>query len=138
MTDATETKAEKLTAQALYGCNSDVRALIDVWVSERRCPLPLCDLFLEFGLEAQAECARWAATEPERSVFDRGNETAEFCGPFPSNGFGGWYWIPDDRVRNANVVPSRIRSLPAKSRSTPLDAILWLLDNWTLPVEDSR
>ena len=64
-------------------------ALLSVWQDEGRCPLPLVDLLLEYGLADAAEAARWAATEPDRhwTQLHSGNERS--YGPMPWFGDGG-------------------------------------------------
>lgn len=59
-----------LTVAALYETDTNVRAMIDTWVEHRRCPAPLGDYLEEtYDLAAAADCARWAATEVDRKVF---------------------------------------------------------------------
>lgn len=126
-----------MSAADLYACNGNVRALVDVWVDERRCPAPLGDCLEELGLPGAADCARWAATEPERSVLcpmiadgERGGK----CGPFPSrlhddvwfwSGTGSWaHLAPEGRFRGNSHGGHEIRG------RTDLDTILLLLDHW--------
>jgi hypothetical protein len=64
-------KSEESVASAreLYEREPTFRAGVLAWVADRRCDLRLVDLLLEYGLTTQAECARWAATEPDRMFF---------------------------------------------------------------------
>lgn len=74
------------TAAELYERNSDFRSFIGIWVSERRCPLPVVDL-LENDLPVAAEACRWAATERDRPVYYPAKEVGERggkCGPYPT------------------------------------------------------
>ncbi len=106
-----------------------MRVLIDVWVSERRCPLPLADRFTEFDLPAQTACALWAATEGERDVYyPDEKEDPSPCGPFPSY-CGHWYWNTLGMIEYAHGVPF-LDECGCPDFAEPLAAILWLLDNF--------
>jgi hypothetical protein len=123
-----------MTAGEAYDCDLDFRMLVDAWVEERRCPLALVDRALELGMESQAECARWAATEPERnggSEFKRKKSP-----PYPTEA-AKWYWFSMPR----NGIGDECWNIPRENFrkevhyntnqfDSPLDAILWLLDNW--------
>lgn len=138
----TSAATEPLTCAALYECDPNVRVFVDEWVRERRCPLPLVDVLLEYGLTAAAECARWAATEPDLPVYEplaemhgeRGGE----CGPYPAcecSEKPDWVWcasIYDHRRARAFDVPEDIRTVETVT-PTPAAAIVWLLDNWQVP-----
>lgn len=119
------------TARELYERDSTFRAAIASWVEYRRCDLRLADYLMEYGLESQADCARWAATEPERPQY---GEIKIRCGPYPKAELRvvSWYWYPDRYLDHANCVPKmRLLSVEGhNSHATPTDAILWLLDNW--------
>jgi hypothetical protein len=126
-----------LTCSSLYVSDPTVRALIDVWVTERRCPLPLVDALLEYGLTNAAECARWAATEPDRSPPESlgCDERSTPCGPYPRKVDKGWYWVLIPVPQYAHDVPTERFSHVVQDRetdyvSTPHAAIVWLLDAW--------
>lgn len=68
-----------MDARTLYRKSREMRAFVGVWIKEKHCPMPLVDFLLENGLESQAECARWCATEPKRQNTD----TGKFHGVFP-------------------------------------------------------
>jgi hypothetical protein len=124
-------------AKTLYEVLADFRILIGVWVEERRCPLPLVDLCLEYGLESQAAACRWAATEPDRKTPNMlgPDERGGWCGPYPTqnNDEGSvwgtqWFWrgfYEECCWVHGDIPKSFVHHL-----STPTDAILWLLDNW--------
>lgn len=135
------TDAPPLTCAALYDLDGTFRALVDTWVRERRCPLPLVDRCIEFGLDAAAEGARWAATEPENDVYSPqgADERGGRCGPYPTQDAGDskeqmyWYWTTSGRGVASDVDHKRLRGTPDRFTScltTSLAAILWLLDNW--------
>jgi hypothetical protein len=126
---------EVTTARELYARDDTFRAGIAAWVAEMRCDLRLVDVLLEHGLTAQAEAARWAATEPNRRLLERNND--ELCGPFPSCYQGTFYWYDCDATRgeprDSHDVPRRffgreVNYLTDKF-STAADALLFLLDN---------
>ena len=126
-------EAEGWRARELYDREPTFRAGITAWVEERRCDLRLVDLLLEYGLTTQAECARWAATEPDRPFAeDRGNETV--CGPFPSMYGGNFYWYGTARTNDSHDVPQkyfgRKVNYSTHKFQSAADAILFLLDNW--------
>ncbi len=129
-------------AKSLYEVSSDLRALIQVWVDERRCPLPLVDLLLEVGLESAAEAARWAATKEDRTVYwplEENGERGGCCGPYPSLIWdhttspvvSKWQWGMEGD--HADDLPDS--SVPVLGDLEAFvyveDALLWLLDNWT-------
>src|SRR5579871_813426 len=76
-----------MTSREAYDSDPTFRALVDVWVTERRCPLVLKDRCLELEMLDAAACAEWAATEPERSAHGGGT-----CGPSPATSHHGWFW----------------------------------------------
>lgn len=135
------------SAVELYAVSGEFRALIAYWDQHRRCPLPLVDFLLEHGLESQADVCRWAAAEEERPVSapttgERGGK----CGPYPTKSSmpsevgGYWYWNgPNKRRDYAHHVPVTVPTETASNHfvrhPTPVEAILWLLDNWQLPPE---
>lgn len=134
-----------MTAREAYDTDAVFRALVNEWVDERRCPLPLVDRCLDFDMPAAAECARWAATEPEREIFGGGGQR---CGPYPTPDSAAgkrykphWYWIlvaEDAPVYTADDVPGQPHLFGSDFTNLPtaLDAILWLLDNFR-PAEAS-
>lgn len=123
-----------MTAQEAYGADDVFRALVGEWVIRRRCPLPLVDRCLDFDLTAAAECARWAATERDRSPFwswdvNTPPDRTEI-GPYPMLCHDGtWSWIRDTQTYAASVARERL-SVLTEWHKTPCGAILWLLDNW--------
>lgn len=133
-----------LTVASLYRQDYRVRVMIDTWVAEHRCPAPLGDLLEEYDLPKAADCARWAATEPDRPVFNRPSWPHQ--GPYPRYGCAGlmWYWLvmSERLITYANEIP-RLGGLPASSASSDSgagyyhdvftsarEAIIWLLDHW--------
>ncbi len=131
-----------LTARAAYDCDGDVKALVDVWVSERRCPLVLVDRLLELGLPTAAECARWAATEPEQKSYGATLRNDEH--PYPCQRQEGtpWYWFDANPYRMQEsrrrqwcneVFAWQVKGTKDITFASALDAILWLLGNWKLP-----
>lgn len=123
----------QLTAVAAYRCDHEFRGLVDVWVSERRCPVPLVDRCLELGLDRAADCARWASTQPDRSTPESigPNEKRGKWGPYPTQNtpkHGQWFWR--HFTYECCYVPESIAGSMDLNLRTPLDAILWLLDNW--------
>lgn len=124
---------EPFTASLAYEIDPTFRGLVDVWVRERRCPLPLVDLCLELDLPNAAECARWAATEPDRPTY---LVPELLTGAYPwvlSDGRAKWTFerqpshshrIPDGCVSFKDGAPS------AMFCDGVVTAILWLLDNW--------
>lgn len=127
---------DTLTAKTLYEIDPLFRMGVDAWVADRRCDIRLVDVLLEHGLIDAADCARWAATEPDRrGIVEKG----EF-GPVPSpcdNG-GDYHWFPSWSMRNggedyqphAHEFPDVNGPKEIPYHKTRSDAILWLLDNW--------
>jgi hypothetical protein len=127
-----DSEASVASARELYDREPTFRAGITAWVEERRCDLRLVDLLLEYGLTTQAECARWAATEPARRFPD---DRRRKCGPFPCDYKGISYWFSrSGPLRDSHDVP-RVR-LPRSVHygtdqfTSAADAILFLLDIW--------
>jgi hypothetical protein len=124
------------SARELYERDATFRAGIAAWVADQRCDVKLVDLLLEHGLTGQADCARWAATEPDRTFAldrDRGIK----CGPFPAQHAGHFYWHDcngGSRKVDSHDVPrahfGRIVNYKRDKFSSATDAILFLLDNW--------
>ncbi len=129
-----------MTATEAYRCDPDFRNLVDEWDRERHCSLPLVDRCLELEMLGAAECARWAATEPEREWVHEGVNKG-FSYPYPAkfhgdHGYYWWameswphqkcHWVPFGRMLNGGGTQ--------RSHATPLLAILWILDNWLEPV----
>lgn len=137
-----------MTAKEAYEADPTFRALVDTWAAERRCPLVLKDRCLELDMaDTAAACAEWAATEPNRKPpSPRAREKKSPCGPFPTLCDAGWYWqhqlgspsaadVPKENVPHSTL-RNKDRKIPAykyRQHKTPLDAILWLLDNWRVP-----
>ena len=126
-----------ITCADLYRSDPTFRSLIDLWGAGRRCPLVTVDLLLEYGLEAAADCCRWAATEPERPVF--WTTFTEFGPPYPTttiNDKSVYVWCLRQRTGlnfaddiPVGNVPDAARTDKTRCRSA-VEAILWLLDNW--------
>lgn len=139
-----------MTTREAYDSDLTFRALVDVWVAERRCPLVLKDRCLELDLPGAAACAEWAATEPDRKPpWPKKKEKKSACGPFPTLCEGGWYWQHNRPLSSAADVPrtnvpySLLRDRAGsnyqyRQHETPLGAILWLLDNWQIPTAKSK
>lgn len=131
-----------MTATELYQCDITVRALIDTWVRERRCPLPLADRFTELDGPVKAACALWAATEPDRPVFAPQTAMGELsspCGPYPTMNnmkepeetFFSWFWSDDSELYASAVNGAKMDRDPTEARNQlPIDAIFWLIDHW--------
>ena len=131
-----------MTARELYDCDTTFRLLVDEWVRERRCPLPLVDRCLDFDLESQSDCARWAATaEPLKGwgvspdTLEQRKDTLELVPPYPrltTDATRQWYWMsvgPSQKREYFHHVPAEFRDV-CPTFKIALDAILWLLDNW--------
>lgn len=126
-----------MTAREAYDCDSTFRALVDEWVRERRCPLPLVDRSLELDVEGAADCARWAATEPKRPTEAMSEGVSdETDWPYPGREVHNYYWWArkageDFPLRSRDVPVGRIHChCTRRSVGSILDAILWLLDAW--------
>jgi hypothetical protein len=129
-----------LTPRTLYATDDVFRALVDTWVRERRCPRPLVDRCLDFGLDTAGACAQWAATERDRPTYHLPgpDEKTSPCGPYPTQNVSGikggnWFWMTGWNC--ASTLPIGQRAIsgdfhPEDSKLRPLDAILWLLENW--------
>ena len=123
------------TARAMYDADLTFRLLIDEWVKKKRCPLVLVDRCLELNLNTQAECARWAAAQPDRWCGENSSGAIN-CGTFPARHNRYYYFVTDD------VNPTSAYSLPrartggqisyaTNKFKSALSANLWLLDSWT-------
>lgn len=135
-----------MTVAELYRCDSTVQMLVDCWVQERRCPLPLADRLLELDQPDAADAALWAATEPDRPVYEpviSAGERGGFCGPYPTKNNSTdpklryWFWaactlqvsilyacdLPKWRI-NGSV--ENVKDVA----NAPTDLLLWLLDHW--------
>lgn len=124
------------SACELYERDETFRTGIAAWVAERRCDLRLVDVLLEHGLTTQAECARWAATEPDRPYRGGGPKS----GPFPSLFDGDYYWYdcgPYKKMKETHDVPreclGRVVNYTTDRFKSAADALLFLLDNWQGP-----
>lgn len=124
------------STRELYDRDDTFCTGIAAWVAERRCDLRLVDVLLEHGLTAQAEGARWAATEPDRS-FASDRNLKEVCGPFPCVYDGNFYWydckgelVPRDSHDIPREYFGRQVDYSTDKFKNATDAILFLLDNW--------
>jgi hypothetical protein len=130
------------SARELYESDATFRAGIAAWAAERRCDLKLVDLLLEYGLTIQAECARWAATQPDRP-FPQNGDRRITCGPFPCIHAGVYYWFDcgsSDTVHDAHDIPrehlGRTVNYQTHKFKSAAAAILFLLDIWDQPPPD--
>ncbi len=127
------TTTTALTCRELYDCNPTFAAGINTWVADRRCPIGLGDLLEELGLPSAADCARWAATDPDTTDTIAGKTFVG--GPYPGEPSCGQYrWLRYDRALGGthecrDVPLTRLRRHLTDSEDA-LSAILWLLDNW--------
>ncbi len=133
-----------MTAVEAYECDHAFAGMIDAWVADRRCGMPLADRCTELDMPAAAECCLWCATVPNRRV----TGSPEAHGAFPSDGAGmfRWYWFSENSRTDDSEWNLRTRAyyLPTgktletnysrNSFETARDAILWLLDNWRVSV----
>lgn len=135
-----------MTAHELHESDPGFRGFISSWVTEGRCPLPLVDYLLEREMLSQAECARWAATEPVRRWYGgRYWDSADMLYPYPrQSGSWSWGWYARKYdLHDADDVPlAHVRLPPTENwsvkvsgpvcfRSSPATAILALMDAWT-------
>lgn len=123
------------TASELYACCSDFAAMIELWRIERRCPLPMVDLLLEWGLESQAEAARWAATERLREPYKMHYPTeAPYPCEYTGVGTTDWYWICVKGIDTSDSLPPDHFACAFghhESKQPTFDkAIVWMLDRW--------
>lgn len=135
-----------MTSHRAYLVDLDFKLLVDGWVEDKRCPMPLVDRCLELGMTTQADCARWAATEIDRP---RTVAESEWCGPYPTS--AGWcYWLssnlwmedyaefPDGSLDQTGcyVVPrGNLRwdvGHHTNRFDSTLDAVLWLMEIWVV------
>ena len=126
-----------MTAAELYKADPGFRALITIWVKKRRCPLVLVDYLLDREMYAQAECARWAATAPDRKVLTPlrfYGERDGRCGPYPGCfGRDDWQWEPGSVFGAFGVPAGATRpGFESLSYKTPRKAVLGLMDAWLL------
>jgi hypothetical protein len=132
-----------VTAAELFDTDADFRALLQCWIDNRRCPLPMADYLRERGLEGQAEAAEWAAWGV-RQVSGDGVEMDVECYCFVRySEFTSWWWaLQDGRHQYSderkpdNYIPTILTPENNKPVFTgPLEqtiptALLWLLDRW--------
>lgn len=123
-----------MTAAALYETDSDFRALIQCWIDNRRCPLPMADYLRERGLEGQAEAAEWAFWD-SKTADDKG-----FA--FPRTGMRNVWWCYTQTYMGKyynpdNGIPEELQNEEEKRANdclryfpTLTQALLWLLDRW--------
>lgn len=119
----------------LYASDATFRALIDEWVRVRRCPLILVDRCYELDLPNQADCARWAAAQPDKwcGTDEHGKEIQ--CGTYPCKHQKNFYLVTDNiNATSAYGVPlarmGREVSYATERFKSALNGVLWLLDNW--------
>ncbi len=125
-----------MTAAELYECDPGFRGFLAVWERDRRCPLELVDYLIERDMESQAECARWCATQPNRSPYNPPD--AEPCGPCPlKNGQRDdyYYFISRYEIEWANSIPAEmVTELPKwfrdREETSPAHASVTLMDKW--------
>ena len=129
-----------MTAAELYECDPGFRGFLTVWDRDRRCPFALQDYLLERGMDSQADCARWCATEPDRDLFKMaqypGTVRAK-CGPYPVRGIFrkgfGWssYANMADVIFCHGVPELRLNEyVVALDKPSTTSAIIALLDAW--------
>ena len=134
----TTTEAPTATTCAeLYHCHPTFAAGIATWVANRRCPLELGDLLEDLGFPTAADCARWAASEPDRPAWGTAGRLT--CGPYPTlSTSGSFYWMYTDTLIGDEggmcdfIFSDRAGEVgrrPLYHDSVP-EALLWLLDNW--------
>lgn len=122
----------------VYRTCADFRALIDTWVHEMRCPVPLVDLCLELDMGDAAEAARWASSTPQRPFY--GDRRRRFF-PYPYRTYDvvvGWGWSVrgryatdydcSDALPFITETPLLVR--PCCVRSNALESILAMLRSW--------
>lgn len=123
-----------MTATELHQTDPDFQALIQCWIADKRCPIPMADYLRERGLEGQAEAVEWAAWKEDRPQF-----MADYkAGPYPNeNGDGRYYWYfpaseegSADAVRVANCLPNLLHRAVDLKRGSISECLLWLLDRW--------
>lgn len=121
-----------MTATDAYHCDDVFRSLVNEWAEYRRCPRPLVDRCLDFGLDGAAECARWASTEADRPVYEGAVKRGDLSGPYPVQLQTGAFWNTD----GMNECSHDVHKIGALCPFLPscLLAILWLLDNYPAPV----
>lgn len=132
-----------LTCADLYERDDVFRALVNEWVEHRRCPLPLVDRCLDFGLADAAECARWAATTGRRPTYAIPHDGFAEDYPYPRAAWNvvtdqkrfsqNYYWCCRDNggMAHANEFDSpAMRGGNSPPAVTAGAAILWLLDHW--------
>lgn len=132
---------EITTARQLYDVSPDFREFLKAWDADRRCPYPLADFLLEHGLEEQAKCAMWAATERDRPTYNPITESGELespSGPYPTMEIDSndWFFVGMCRTvlgRNCccpMMFPFNTVGVACATGSTPIDAIIDLMDRW--------
>lgn len=139
-----------------YLTDPTLLALLRVWETEKRAPLPLVDRLLDLGLEGAAEGARWATEVKDRTVFGSEGMKADGLYPMVCSGSirnsepGYSWWISDtDRIlfQFADNLPkevyrnlandSPVRGLGGKCYWTILDALVAFLDAFALSLQET-
>jgi hypothetical protein len=113
--------------------DSNFIGMCDHWLTNRRCPLEMVDLMLDWGLEEQSRCALWAATYADRPFYYYGR-LWEKCGPYPHKDSGCWRWfswskehLSTDSDELWGVINSEING---KRHATFPEAVAALLDHF--------
>jgi len=118
----------QLTCAYLYEVDPTFRSAIGKWIADRRCPIQLGDYLEELGLFDAADCARWAASEPDRDTFE-----GYKCGPFPAESLEHtyyWFVVKFPYLRRAHWLPGKLSIYNLMHKQTIEKAILHLMDNW--------
>lgn len=123
-------------------------ALIKTWEEDGKCPEVLIDYLLDHGLETQAECARWCASQGE--FYGYGSAHRSGIRPWSASGDEGrevlvwWTLKPGERrfpetIPNSTVDAMRVHYKGKKqeyvSFPTFTEAVVALLDNWIVGAE---
>lgn len=123
-----------MTAKELYGRCPDFRAMLAAWVDAKRCPYGMGDFLDERDMPGPATAARWAATTPDRRVWEWGSGMKRShppSGPFPTHdtvaGVWRWWITPTDAAPACDMVPFDF-DVEAVVFTATTDALLWLLD----------
>lgn len=123
-----------MTATELYQTDPEFQALIQCWIADKRCPIPMADYLRERGLEGQAEAAEWAAWKEDRQQF-----LEKFkAGPYPAYNTPGkcyWFFTIDESSSPgssnvANCLPHLLYKADNIREDSLSGSLLWLLDRW--------
>lgn len=130
-----------MTVYNLYDNNTDFKILLDTWVKEFVCPVPLVDLLLEQGQELPAEACRWAVNRKcELPIHLYGNYD---IGTVATGAYPGittsahepqrYFWSsmnPYVGHIHYSVFRTWVDGPEVPYFGTPADALLWLLYRW--------